>query len=173
MSGLIYPGKDFYLRDVREVAPALVGKLLIRTLENDKQIIFRITETEAYCGVSDTACHAFRGKTARNQLLWCEGGTIYVYLCYGIHHMLNIITGNEGDPQGVLIRACEGYAGPGRLTRKLEIDKSLNGESIIDNPRLAIADDGTPCRIRTDRRVGIDYASPADRAALLRFIAEF
>ena len=108
-------GQDFFARDCLEVAPAMVGKLLFCASADGPRCL-RITETEAYRGTEDTACHASRGKTQRNKLLWYAPGTVYVYLCYGIHWMLNAITGEEGQPQGVLIRACEGYPGPGRLT---------------------------------------------------------
>lgn len=169
-SGLSYPDRDFYLRDCLEVAPELVGKLLIRTLDGGERIALRITETEAYRGTEDTACHASKGRTPRTDMLWQEGGTIYVYLCYGIHSLMNIITGEKECPQGVLIRACEGYGGPGKLTKRLLIDKTFNGQSILGNPGIAVADDGFKCEIIRKKRVGIDYAAPKDRDALWRFV---
>lgn len=168
---LIPPDITFYRRDVLEVAPDLVGKLIIRTLPTGEKRSLRITETEAYCGINDTACHASKGRTKRNDLLWHEGGTIYVYLCYGIHELFNIITGKAEQPQGVLIRACEGYEGPGKLTRQLLIDRTLNGQSILDNPAITIADDGTRPHIITKPRVGIAYAAPEDREMPWRFCA--
>lgn len=171
MSPLIFPDMSFYRRDCLDVAPGLVGKLLIRTLDSGERIILRITETEAYRGEEDTACHASKGRTPRTELLYREAGTIYVYLCYGIHMLMNIITGEIEQPQGVLIRACEVYDGPGKLTKKLQIDKSFNGEMIIGNPRIALADDGYRCEIVRKKRVGIDYAAEKDREALWRFCA--
>ena len=106
----------FFHRHALEVAPDLVGKLLVH---ND--IALRISETEAYCGESDTACHAHKGRTKRTEVLYADAGTVYVYLCYGMHWLMNVITGEENDPQGVLIRACVEADGPGKLTKKLGI----------------------------------------------------
>lgn len=172
MNGLICPDMSFYHRDCLDVAPALVGKLVVRTLDSGESISLRITETEAYRGEEDTACHASKGRTPRTEMLYREAGTIYVYLCYGIHMMLNIITGESEQPQGVLIRACEVFDGPGKLTKKLQIDKSFNGENILNNPRIAVYDDGFRCGIVRKKRVGIDYADPKDRDALWRFCLE-
>ena len=168
---LIIPDIAFYHRDALIVAPDLVGKLIIRTTDSGEKITLRITEAEAYLGTEDTACHASKGKTPRNELLWREAGTIYVYLCYGMHNMMNIITGEKDEPQGVLIRACEGFEGPGKLTKRLMIDRSLNGMSILGNPNLMIADDGCHPEIITKKRVGIDYAEEKDKNALWRFCA--
>ena len=165
---LIVLGADFFARDCNELAPDLVGKLIVRRV-GDEELVLRITETEAYCGESDTACHASKGRTARTEMLYCEAGTIYVYLCYGIHWLFNIISGETEQPQGVLIRACEKYDGPAKLTKYLKIDKSLNGLSIIGNPEISIADDGFRPAIERRKRVGIDYAAPNDRDALLRY----
>ena len=77
--------RDFFRQNATELAPALVGKLLCRKLPDGNIIKLRISETEAYCGVDDTACHAHKGKTKRSEMLWHDGGTIYVYLCYGMH----------------------------------------------------------------------------------------
>ena len=85
----------FYHRHALEVAPELVGKLLVY---NGKAL--RISETEAYCGTADTACHAHKGRTPRTEVLYADAGTVYVYLCYGVHWLMNIITGDAEDPQG-------------------------------------------------------------------------
>ncbi|MCM1579128.1 MAG: DNA-3-methyladenine glycosylase [Ruminococcus sp.] len=167
--------EDFYLRDGLVVAPELVGKLLIRKAGEGESgfgedICLRITETECYMGETDTACHASKGRTKRTETLYKKGGTIYVYLCYGIHCLLNIITGEEGAPQGVLIRACKGYEGPGKLTKKLGVDMSFNGKNILTEPRLIIADDGYKPEIKPLPRVGIDYADKKDREVLWRFV---
>ena len=163
----------FFRRPCPEVAAALPGKLLCRRLENGTVVRMRITETEAYCGEADTACHAHKGRTPRTEVLYAEAGTLYVYLCYGIHWMLNIVTGEKDDPQAVLIRGCVGAEGPGKLTKTLGIDKRFNAlslESCAD--RLWIEDDGLPCSIRTAPRVGIGYASPEDQAREWRFILD-
>lgn len=106
--------KIFFMRDCLEVAPDLVGKVLVRVFENGDVIKLRITETEAYRGEEDKACHASKGRTKKSELMYAESGTIYVYLCYGVHYLVNIITGEKDNPQGVLIRACEGYNGPAK-----------------------------------------------------------
>ena len=150
------------------VAPDLIGKLLVHNLPTGEQLLFRITETEAYGGEEDTACHAHRGRTPRTELLYRRAGTIYVYLCYGMHWLMNVITGEEGQAQGVLIRACDGAPGPGRLTKALKIDGRLNG-SLITDGELLIVDDGAQFEILLDKRVGIGYASKEDQARLWRF----
>ncbi len=158
----------FFHRDCLEVAPDLVGKLLTHTLPDGSAVTLRISETEAYGGEDDTACHAHRGRTPRTELLYRRAGTVYVYLCYGIHWLLNVITGEEDEPQGVLIRACEGAPGPGRLTKRLGIDKTLNGTDVTSGA-LSIWDDGARYEIIPDCRVGIGYATPEDQARLWRF----
>ena len=105
---------DFFHRDCLDVAPDLVGKILVRKTESGEIMKLRITETEAYRGTEDKACHASKGRTPRTELLYGKSGIIYVYLCYGIHWASNVIIGEAGFPQGVLIRACEGYEGPAR-----------------------------------------------------------
>ena len=155
---------EFYNRPCDQVAKDLVGKILVRG-----HIRLRISETEVYWGTADTACHASKGKTPRNEVLWQDAGTIYVYLCYGMHWLLNVITGDEGDPQGVLIRACVEAPGPGKLTKMLGITGEYNRRSILETPDLWIEDDGFRCEIQPDTRVGIGYASLEDQARLWRF----
>ena len=141
-----------------------MGKVLVC---NGNQL--RISETEAYCGESDTACHASRGKTRRNEVLYADAGTVYVYLCYGMHWMLNLITGDPEDPQGVLIRACVDAPGPGRLTKKLGITGEMNRLNAVTSDVLWVGDDGLRCGIDLDKRVGIGYASQEDQDRLWRF----
>ena len=155
---------DFFHRHALEVAPDLVGKLLVH---GDQYL--RISETEAYCGVSDTACHAHKGRTKRTEVLYADAGTIYIYLCYGMHWLMNVITGDVDDPQGVLIRACVEAPGPGKLTKRLGITGVYNRKSILDTPDFWIEDDGFRCGIKTDKRVGIGYASREDQDRLWRF----
>jgi len=163
---------DFYTQDVLDAAPALVGKLLCRRVCAQEVLRLRITQTEAYRGQEDTACHARAGKTNRTAVMFEPGGVAYVYLCYGIHSLLNVITGPEGEPQGVMIRCVEGYAGPGRLTKAMGIDRGLNGHDMRGSDELWIEDDGMRPKIRTAPRVGIAYASLEDQARLWRFIME-
>lgn len=162
-------GREFFLRDALEVAPELVGKTLVSSLPGAQERRLVITETEVYRGVEDSACHAHRGRTKRTEMLYRPGGAVYVYLCYGIHWLLNVITGPEDFPQGVLIRACEGFEGPGKLTKYLGITGVQNGIDICSSPRLRIEDEGRMVNITTDKRVGIAYAEEADRERLWRF----
>ena len=155
---------EFYHRHALDVAPDLVGKVLVC---GDKRL--RISETEAYCGIADTACHAHKGRTKRTEVLYADAGTIYVYLCYGMHWLMNVITGDADDPQGVLIRACVDAPGPGKLTKKLGITGEYNRQSILTCPDLWIEDDGFRCTVETDIRVGIGYASQEDQDKLWRF----
>lgn len=161
--------KSFFRQNATELAPALVGKLICRKLPDGTVIKLRISETEAYCGTEDTSCHAHKGKTRRTELLWRDGSTIYVYLCYGIHWLLNIVSGEKDDPQAVLIRCCFEADGPGKLTKALGIDGSFNGKDILNCPELWLEDDGFSVDITTDKRVGIAYADEADREKLWRF----
>ena len=155
---------DFFLRDALVVAPRLLGC----TLAVDGREL-TITETEAYRGEADTACHAHHGRTKRTEMLYRRGGHVYVYLCYGIHSLLNIITGHEDQPQGVLIRCCDGAAGPGRLTKALGVDLSFNGLDILITDRISLLQ-GPRCPYETAPRVGIGYASAEDQQRLWRFI---
>lgn len=161
--------REFFRQDAEKLAPSLVGKLLVKRQPDGSIKKLRITETEAYLGVEDTACHAHKGKTPRSEILWRDGGTVYVYLCYGMHNLMNIVSGLEGDPQAVLIRCCEGAEGPGRLTKALGIDRSHNGADILDCPDLWLEDDGNEVDIMLDTRIGIAYAEEKDRVALLRY----
>jgi len=161
---------SFFNRDCLEVARDLVGKVLVhRTAEGLRRL--RISETEAYCGENDTACHVHKGRTPRTEIFYRPAGTVYVYLCYGMHWLMNIVTGDENDPQAVLIRACFDAPGPGKLTKALGITGVWNGKSILDRDDLWVEDDGFRCHILTDKRVGIGFASQEDQDRLWRFKA--
>ena len=155
---------EFYHRHALEVAPELVGKILVH---NGQRL--RISETEAYCGESDTACHAHKGRTKRTEVLYADAGTVYIYLCYGVHWLMNVITGDVDDPQGVLIRACLDAPGPGRLTKARGITGQLNQANAVTSEEIYFADDGFSCEIEADKRVGIGYASQEDQDRLWRF----
>lgn len=129
----------------------------------------RITETEAYHGPEDLACHASKGRTARTAVMFGPAGTWYVYLCYGVHEMLNLVTGPEDWPAAVLIRGVEGVSGPGRVTRALGIGRELNGASARPPKsgvgpaawiEAAVKADGEPRQadVVAGPRVGVDYA---------------
>ena len=156
--------QDFFRRDCPEVARDLVGKVLVH-----RGNTLRISETECYCGENDTACHASKGRTKRTEVMYLSAGTVYVYLCYGMHWMLNIVTGEENQPEAVLIRACAEANGPGKLTKALGITGDLNRSSVVTSEALWIGDDGFRCDTETDKRVGIGYASQEDQDRLWRF----
>lgn len=158
----------FFHRDCLEVAPELVGKILVHRHDGVESRL-RIAETEAYRGESDTACHAHKGRTKRTEVLYAPAGTVYVYLCYGIHALLNIVTGEEEIPQAVLIRACVGAPGPGRLTKAMGITLALNRTSVLTGDTFWIEDDGCRPAISSNPRVGIGYASEEDQARLWRY----
>ena len=159
----------FFHRPCLAVAKELVGKVLVHRLEDGTVLRLRISETEAYCGEDDTACHAHKGRTNRTEVMYMDAGTVYIYLCYGIHWLLNIVTGNAEEPEAVLIRACVEALGPGKLTKALQITGKLNRQNIFDG-ELWIEDDGFTCEVTTAKRVGIGYASPEDQDRLWRFI---
>ena len=158
-----------YAVDAVTGAKTLVGAWLCRRLEDGSVVRRRITETEAYCGEEDTACHAHKGRTARTDVMYSPGGCAYVYLCYGMHEMLNVVTGPEGRPEAVLIRGVEGAEGPGRLTKLLKIDRSLNREDLVRSNRLWLESDGARVKFTSAPRIGIAYASKRDQSRKWRF----
>lgn len=149
--------KDFYLQDVLTVAPSLIGKKLV-LFQNGIPHYFYITETEAYRGKHDRACHACKGRTPRTEVMFREGGILYMYLIYGMYWMMNIVTSIADDPQAVLIRGLDKINGPGRLTKSLGLDRSFNGESLIDSERIWLEEGHESPGIITTPRIGIDYA---------------
>ena len=150
--------RDFFTRDVLEIAPSLPGKLLCVSGSNGITHRHMITEVEAYRGEEDEACHVSRGRTSRNQIMYNRGGFIYMYFIYGMHWMLNIVTAEEGIPQAVLIRCIRGFNGPGKLTRHLKLDGSYYGEDIAESERIWVEDHGINVDIGQGKRIGINYA---------------
>lgn len=148
----------FFQRDVLKVAPQLIGKILVRQFSNGHIERLRITETEAYRGEDDLACHASKGRTPRTEVMYHPGGKVYVYLIYGMYQMLNFVTSSENVPQAVLIRGIEGLDGPGKLTRHLQIDKTFYGEDLAVSERLWVEDKHLAYHYTTGPRVGIGYA---------------
>jgi DNA-3-methyladenine glycosylase len=148
----------FFARNALDVAPGLLGKILVRQFDNGEIKRYRITETEAYCGTSDLACHASKGRTKRTETMFGEPGLIYVYLIYGMYWLLNIVTSEIDYPAAVLIRSVEGINGPGRVGRELQLNKTFNGKSVLDSNLLWIEDDGTCMKYKTSTRIGVDYA---------------
>ena len=171
---------SFYLRDdVVKIARELLGKVLV-TKWNNEYTSGRIVETEAYGGALDKASHAFKGKTARTSVMFGEGGTAYVYLCYGIHEMFNIVTNKSDVPHAILIRAVEPMEGidimlrrtgkkkldetltrgPGNVGKAFGFHRSQCGVS-LQSDELYVADDGyrpDKKQIMSSPRIGVDYA---------------
>lgn len=159
MSGNKKLARDFFRRDVLMVAPELIGKILVVKTGNNSYRRFMITETEAYRGDGDEACHASKGRTARTEIMYNEGGKIYVYFVYGMYWMLNFVAGEKDDPQAALIRGIEGFSGPGRVTKELNIDRSYYGEDLTTSKRIWVEDAGIKPIVKTSPRIGINYAA--------------
>lgn len=164
-------GHQFFNRSALIVARELLGKRLVRRQRN-QEICATITEVEAYVGPHDLACHSARGRTPRTKVMYGPPGHWYVYFVYGVHWMLNIVTGCEGYPAAVLIRGVENIAGPARVTKFYEIDKKFNGKPATRMSGLWIEDgeSGTrKLRIKRSKRIGVEYAGPVWANKLYRF----
>jgi DNA-3-methyladenine glycosylase len=162
--------RAFFRRDVLEVAPDLLGKYLVMTSRKEGKAVFTITETEAYRGGDDLACHASKGRTARTEVMFGDGGFIYMYLIYGMHWMMNVVTSVEENPQAVLIRGLQELSGPGRLTRLLGVDKQFNGVDLVHSEHIAIEESGIFPSFTAGPRVGIDYAGEPWKSMAWRFV---
>jgi len=168
----IVKAKAFQSGRTVAVARNLLGKFLVRSTPLGA-VARMITEVEAYDGEGDRACHARHGRTARNAVMYEPGGVWYVYLCYGVHEMLNLVTGPRNHPAAVLIRAIEGVRGPGRVTKMLGIDRRLNGAGCDPASGLWIEDRGVRLpsgAIRVTPRIGVDYAGPVWARKPWRFV---
>ena len=171
---------SFFDGPAPKVARDLIGCLLVRR-RSGKTERFIITETEAYDGFSDKASHASRGMTARNEIMFRSAGHIYVYFTYGMHWMLNIVTGPKGYPAAILIRGLRNVDGktnlngPAKLTKALDIDGEMNGLMLGRKAGLWIKASTIPLRrpkIKTSPRIGVDYAGPVWSKKKWRFILE-
>jgi DNA-3-methyladenine glycosylase len=162
----------FFRRDVLTVAPELLGKSLARKFDNGTTDRFIITEVEAYNGQEDLACHASKGRTPRTDIMFREGGLVYVYLVYGIHWMLNFVTGTEGEATAVLIRGLQGVTGPGRVGKFLHLDSSFYGEDLMESDRIWVEDTGTVLPYKQMPRVGIQYAGEPWISKPWRYVAD-
>jgi DNA-3-methyladenine glycosylase len=162
---------SFFARPAAVVARGLLGKRLVCRVGGSITASV-INETEAYEGPHDLACHAARGRTRRTEVMFGPPGTLYVYLVYGLHWMLNVVTCETGYPAAVLIRGVDGISGPGRLCSALKIDQRLNGRP-ASAPSGLWFEDAPPLRqqkvVRTPR-IGVGYAGPKWSARKLRFV---
>lgn len=146
-------------RDTEKVAKRLLGCYFIRKF-GKKEIRVKIVETEAY-SQEDEVSHTFRGMTRRNQTMFGEAGRLYVYLIYGIYHCCNVVAGRKGKGEGVLIRAVEGAAGPGKTTQFLKIDRSFNGHDLKRWPlKLEMGEKIPESGIVVTTRVGVREEKP-------------
>ena len=169
--------KEFFERSAVLVAPDLLGKFLVRRRKGEdggvREEARMIVEVEAYEGFDDRASHASRGETPRNSVMFGPAGHWYVYLCYGVHEMLNVVTGPAGHPGAVLIRAVEGAVGPGRLTKALGVSREQNKKPATRKAGLWIEDRGAviPKRaiLRTPR-IGVSYAGHKWAGKKWRFV---
>ena len=161
--------REFFIRDVLEVAPELPGKNLVIRLSNGTYGRFQITEVEAYRGVEDEACHACKGRTGRTEIMFHQGGVLYVYFVYGMYWMLNIVTGKENEPQAALIRGVENHQGPGKLTKAFGINRSFYGEDLVTSDRIWLEESGIMSLIKTGPRIGINYAGEFWRSRPWRY----
>ena len=165
-------GKKFFERPVVLVAQDLLGKSLGRKIGN-KEMTVMIVETEAYDGSGDRACHASKGRTKRTEVMFGPAGHFYIYLCYGMYWMLNIVTGQKGYPAAVLIRGVEGKRGPGRLTKYLKINEELNAQRASLKTGLWFEDRGVKVDkkdIKKTPRIGVSYAGARWSKKPYRFV---
>jgi DNA-3-methyladenine glycosylase len=158
--------RRFFSQDADALAPALLGAILVRTLDDGPTLRARIVETEAYVGIHDRASHAYRAhRSPRNESMYAAPGTLYVYFTYGVHHCANIVCGSPGEPVAVLLRSLEPIdgipimrahrddtrqtrkspvpdhhlcRGPGNLCKALAIDRSLDGIDLVTDNRLSV-----------------------------------
>ena len=173
--------REFYLRNGLDVARDLLGKIIVREI-NEEKFFFRIVETEAYLGPEDKGAHSYGGKiTPRTKPLFEEGGITYIYLIYGMYHCLNVVANKMNVPHCILIRAVEPLDeksfifskanrqikskkledltnGPGKLCKALKIDKTLNEIDVTKKGPLYILEGIKPEKIVMDKRINIDYA---------------
>nr|MBD3359307.1 DNA-3-methyladenine glycosylase [Candidatus Buchananbacteria bacterium] len=177
---------DFFQKPTLKLAPALLGKYIIRQFKN-QTLIGKISETEAYYGSHDLASHASKGKTKRTKLMFDQPGLAYIYLIYGMYYCFNIVTEKKDFPAAVLIRSVEPIEGlktihknrklpivqsekfptrltngPGKFCQAFMIDKKLNGENLISSQKIYLAQNYqktiTSSQIKKTKRIGIDYA---------------
>ncbi len=162
--------QSFYTRPVLEVAPDLLGQYLVRQFDNGERQHYKITEVEAYNGITDLACHASKGRTKQTEIMFHDGGVVYMYLIYGMYWMLNIVTDLNNTPSAVLIRGVEHISGPGRVGRALGLDQSFYGEDLCSSNRLWIEPSATHTTYLTTPRIGIDYAGEPWVSKKWRFV---
>ena len=184
--------RNFYRRPCKQVAEDLLGRTLVRIVEGQR-VAGTIVETEAYLGIQDRAAHTYKGRrTPRVRSMWGDGGTLYVYFTYGMHHCANVVAGRAENPVAVLIRALapqDGIevmqrlrgknvdlcTGPARLCQAMSIDRTLDGADLVTAPSVWVeqgASRGLPRRIVRTPRIGVNYAGTWARRHLRYCIAD-
>ena len=164
--------KRFFNRPAERVARDLLGKYLVRKI-GGKTTVYKIIETEAYVGPHDLACHASKGRTKRTEVMFGPPGVFYVYFCYGVHWMLNVVVLEKEYPAAVLIRGVEGASGPGRVTRKLRITGQLNGKLAAKKSGLWFENRGEKIsrrNIKRTPRIGVGHVGPVWSTKKYRFV---
>ncbi|PLC51275.1 3-methyladenine DNA glycosylase [Pollutimonas subterranea] len=170
--------REFYNRDTTQVAHDLLGKLLVHHIDGAERI-GKIVEVEAYLGPHDLAAHTSKGITPRTQVMYGPPGFAYVYLIYGMHHCMNVVTEPDGTGAAVLLRALEPIAnlsdntkGPGRLCKAMGIDRSHYGHDLTSEDfYITNAPEPQTIEIVPRPRIGVDYAGEW-AGKLLRFYIE-
>jgi DNA-3-methyladenine glycosylase len=171
--------RSFFARPSTEVAPDLLGRVLVRILPTGARLAVRLVETEAY-QEDDAASHSFRGRTARTEVMFGPPGCLYVYFTYGMHFCMNVVTGANGEGSAVLLRAAEplqGLAdmrslrgvederglcsGPGKLCQALGVDRANNGDDLVRGSALVLHEGSpvAPDRVEVTPRIGIRHAA--------------
>ena len=162
----------FFSQLVLKVAHDLIGCYLVRR-NGGKIERYMITETEAYDGCEDLACHASKGRTRRTEVMFGQSGVMYIYFVYGMHWMLNIVTGDVGYPAAVLIRGIQGISGPARVTKNLNITGFMNGKKLSKKSGLWIEYGSKKIpekKIKKTARIGVSYAGPIWSKKKWRFV---
>ena len=164
---------SFFSRPALVVAKELIGTYLV-IKRNGVIERYKITETEAYIGPHDLASHSSKGRTARTEVMYHSPGTIYIYLIYGMYYMLNIVTDETDYPAAVLIRGIEGFTGPGKLTKYLGINKTINGKMLGMPTGIWIEKDESAQvpKITRTARIGVSYAGPIWSEKKYRFLLQ-
>lgn len=180
--------REFYKKDSLQIGKELLGKYLVHETSQGK-MVGRIVEVEAYIGPNDKGAHSYGGKrTPRNETMYAEGGTAYVYIIYGMYHCMNVVTNEINKPEAILIRAVEPVegvnimaqnrfnkdfdlltkqqkrnltSGPGKLCIAMEINKNNNGDDLCENKLYLTEGSSEEFEIVSAKRIGIDYAEEA------------
>ena len=170
---MAYLDENFFAQKTLKAAKDLIGCYLVRKVGKKTHRLL-ITETEAYIGPHDLACHSSKGRTTRTEIMFGEPGRIYIYMIYGMYFMLNIVTEKKDYPAAILIRGAGEYVGPGRLCKALSIDKKLNGLKAVPKNGLWFEprDENfkSKGKIKKSKRIGVNYAGPIWAEKEYRFV---